>query len=116
MTEETTDTSERKRRIRYQIRLWTERAEIARKQQQADVAEVAERLIMAYEDLMDQDEQPEPEVMARANNLRNRIEATEQHRTMAAEHGLGNEAIDSTYEIQALEKELVELIHNWRGQ
>ncbi len=52
----------------------------------------------------------EPEILRKANLFRKQIEASEQHRTMCVEHGLGDAAIDATYEIQAMEKQLVDLI------
>lgn len=68
-------------------------------------------LASAYENLQGPD-YVESELLTKANWLRKRIESAEQHRTMSAEHGLGDEAIDTTYEIQAMERELVKLVRD----
>jgi hypothetical protein len=91
-------------------RRWSERAEIARKQGQDDVIAAAELLALMCEKLNATPEAEEPEVLRKANLLRKKIEASERHRTMCVEHGLSDAAIDATYEIQALEKELVEVV------
>ncbi len=52
----------------------------------------------------------EPDYLRRARRLRKTLEASEQHRTMCAEHGLDDSAIDATYEIQEIERELIELV------
>jgi hypothetical protein len=95
------------------IHAWTERAEIARKQGQDDVVEICDDLVAIYQSLAG-GTAVAPEMLAKANLLRKRIESTEQHRTMSVEHGLGNEAIDATYEIKELENELLELVRNWK--
>jgi hypothetical protein len=101
---------DRKQRMRSIAGIWSERAIIAGKHGQTDLAEVSLWLASKYQQLGDS-ELEEPEVLARANLLRKRIESSEQHRTMSVEHGLGDEAIDVTYEIQELERELVVLVH-----
>lgn len=93
------------------ISAWSERAEIADRQRQGDVMQAALKLKVAYEALLES-EVDEPDLLITANLLRKRIEASEQHRTMAAEHGLNDEAIDATFEIQAMEKQLVELVRS----
>src|SRR5687768_4183433 len=101
--------NDRKRRMRNIAGIWSERATTAGKHGQADVEQVAMWLASKYQELVDSDAE-EPEVLVNANLLRKRIESSEQHRTMSVEHGLGDEAIDVTYEIQELEKELVALV------
>lgn len=109
MTEQT-NKSDRAGRIERLIAAWLERAEIARREGRREVAEAAEKVATGYRELTG--EQDEPAYLSKANLLRKRIESTEQHRTMAAEHGLSNEAIDSTYEIQELERELIDLVRS----
>lgn len=91
------------------VSAWTERAEIARKQGQSQLVEVAMRIASMYQEL-ESSNGAEPDYLRKANILRKRIEATEQHRTMSVEHGLSDEAIDATHEIQELERQLIELI------
>ena len=91
------------------ISAWAERASIARRQRQDDVAAASEAIKAIYERLMEAPSEA-PAFLEKANLLRKQIEATEQHRTMCVEHGLSDAAIDATYEIQELEKKLVELL------
>lgn len=112
MTEDpNTATDARNQLIAKRISAWSERAEIANKQTQVDVMQAALALASVYEALI-QSNVDEPELLIKANLLRKRIEASEQHRTMAAEHGLSNEAIDATLEIQEMERNLVELVRS----
>ncbi len=101
----------RKQALERKISAWSERARIADKQQQVEVMQAAMELVSAYEALIESNGE-EPELLVKANLLRKRIEACEQHRTMAAEHGLSDEAIDATYEIQEMEKKLIELVRS----
>jgi hypothetical protein len=102
---------DRAKTIKNQIFRWTERGEIARKQSQDELLGAVIKIIAIYEELLVSDEDPgQSTLLIRVNGLRKRIEAAEQHRTMCAEHGLSDAAIDATYEIQSLEKELVDLI------
>jgi hypothetical protein len=103
------DGTERQRLIARRWSAWLERAEIARKQGQEDVIRASLELASAYEQLSPPD-YIESELLVKANLLRKQIESSEQHRTMSVEHGLGNEAIDVTLEIQELEKQLVALV------
>ncbi|MBX9689221.1 MAG: hypothetical protein K2X27_21105 [Candidatus Obscuribacterales bacterium] len=94
-----------------EIRRWSQRAEIAESQGQIDLLEAIQQLIS----MLNSSSKPTNEIsisefLARATLLRKKIEAGEQHRTMCVEHGLSDAAIDETYEIQALEKALIELI------
>jgi hypothetical protein len=95
-----------------QIRKWSERAEIARKQGQDELVTAALELKAMCEALSGSADTADkrPELLVKANRLRNEIEAGEQHRTMCVEHGLSDAAIDATYEIQALEKKLISLM------
>lgn len=94
-----------------QISKWSERAQIARKQGQEDLEAAALELMSLCESLSKSaGELNKPDILIKANLLRKQIEAGEKHRTMCVEHGLSDAAIDATYEIQALEKELVTLI------
>jgi len=108
----TDEKNERQAGLEKKWAAWTERAEVARAQMQPEVEAAADAIAAAYKQLMESNA-AEPEVLVKANKLRKRIESAEQHRTMAAEHGLNDEAIDVTYEIQKLETELVELIEQW---
>jgi len=96
-------------KIELQKRRWSERADIAQKQGQQDMVTASMSIISLYESLSLTPEMNEPEVLIKLNLLRKQIEASEQHRTMCVEHGLSDAAIDATYEIQDLEKQLVEL-------
>ncbi len=97
--------------IEDQIRKWTERAESARKHGQEDLMAAALELASMCQTLSKSPtEINQPDVLIRANLLRKQLEASEQHRTMCVEHGLGDAAIDATYEIQRLGKELVTLV------
>lgn len=96
-----------------QIAHWKERAEIAQRQGQDDVRAAALKMVSAYEKLAeDSSEAEEPDVLKQANLLRKKIESSEQHRTMCVEHGLSDAAIDATYEIQQMERDLVTLLQN----
>lgn len=107
----TIDPTEREKNIKDQISAWTQRQAIANKLGQDDVAAAAQAVVSAYTNLLDSAKDGEPEMLLKANVLRKRIEASEQHRTMCVEHGLSNAAIDATYEIQELERQLVALIN-----
>jgi hypothetical protein len=97
--------------VNEQIAQWNERAEIARTQGQDDVRAAALKVVSVYERLAsDTTESDEPESLKEALVLRKRIESSEQHRTMCVEHGLSDAAIDATYEIQQLERDLVALL------
>jgi hypothetical protein len=109
----TEEKKERQAGLQRKLAAWTERAAVARTQNQPEVETVAHAVAAAYKQMMESNG-AEPEALVKANTLRKRIESAEQHRTMAAEHGLNDEAIDVTYEIQQLEKELVELIERWK--
>jgi hypothetical protein len=107
---------DRARTIKHQIFRWLERGEIARKQKQNELLAATTKIVAIYEGLLDSAEDPgESTLLRKANGLRKRIESAEQHRTMCAEHGLSDAAIDATYEIQSMEKELVDLISNDQG-
>jgi hypothetical protein len=95
--------------ISRKLAAWSKRAALAQVQKQADVEQAALAIVDAYRALLESDS-AEPEELVQANVLRKKIESAEQHRTMAAEHGLNDEAIDVTYEIQQLESELVALV------
>jgi hypothetical protein len=89
---------------------WSQRVEIARKHGQQDVAAASTKICTLYKQALDNNQQPtHNQLLSKADAIRKRIEAAEQHRTMCAEHGLNDAAIDATYEIQALERRLVEL-------
>lgn len=88
---------------------WNDRVEIARRQSQDEVVKAALLMVDYYDTKLDPTYE-DPEVVAKANLLRKRIESSEQHRTMCVEHGLSNAAIDATYEIQDMEKQLVVLL------
>lgn len=104
-------------RQRKHLAAWRERADIARRDGHQAVAEAAAALSEKYSQLVESDApEAEPALFADANLLRRKIEASEQHRTMSVEHGLGDEAIDVTLEIQEMEKELVALVRKWQQQ
>lgn len=89
---------------------WIERSEIASRQGQAELARIAMILAEGYHQLLEANlDIGESDQMLKANILRKQIEASEQHRTMCVEHGLSDAAIDTTYEIQAMEAELLAL-------
>lgn len=109
------DFAEQHRRTLDMVTIWSERVEIARRQNQNDMMAVAEYIVAAYDKLRGSGADAstaaaEPAFLGPANVLRKRIESSEQHRTMCVEHGLSDAAIDATYEIQQMEKELVELV------
>jgi hypothetical protein len=106
-----------RQRQRKHLAAWQERVEIASRDGQNAVADAAAVLAAKYCQLVDSDgSEAEPAILSAANLLRRKIEASEQHRTMAVEHGLGDEAIDVTLEIQGLERELVDLVRDWQQQ
>jgi hypothetical protein len=94
---------------RRKLAAWSARLALAGEQNQPDVAQAVQTIIEAYENLIEINAAAEPEYLQQANVLRNRLESAENHRTMAAEHGLNDEAIDVTYEIQKIEKALIAL-------
>jgi len=102
--------TDREARFKALIEHWRNRIQIAEKQKQHDVVEAAARIVDAYEKLLESQSTGEPAFLAQANNLRKKITASEQHRTMCVEHGLSDTAIDATLEIQELEKQLVALV------
>lgn len=97
-------------RFEQEIAAWVEREFIARKYGSAELADCATVLVRKYQELLAAEAQEEPEPLTRARRLRRTLEASEQHRTMCVEHGLNDSAIDVTYEIQNIEKQLVELV------
>lgn len=99
--------------MRARMEAWTQRAQDCAALGSVEVAQAARVIVAAYEKLLESGES-EPPDLVQANKLRKRIEAAEAHRTMSAEHGLSNEAIDVTYEIRELESELVALIQQWQ--
>jgi phage shock protein A len=99
-------------KIESQKRRWSERAEIALRQGQTDLVMAVNTIISIYDSLAATPELTEPEILIKVNLLRKQIEASEQHRTMCVEHGLSDAAIDATYEIQDLEKQLIKLCEN----
>ena len=103
-------------RLQKHLAAWSQRAEIARRHGQDAVADAATVLVSEYGKFIAAGLESEPAVFAAANTLRRKIEASEQHRTMSVEHGLGDEAIDVTLEIQEMEKELVALVSDWQKQ
>lgn len=103
------DFAEQHRRTLDMVTIWSERIEIARRQNQDDMVAVAQYIVAAYEK-QPSESGPEPAFLGPANVLRKRIESSEQHRTMCVEHGLSDAAIDATYEIQQMERELIELV------
>ena len=126
------DFAEQHRRTLDMVTIWSERVEIARRQNQDDMVAAAQYVVSTYEKLQSASSGAggassgtggassgtggalgsigEPAFLAPANVLRKRIESSEQHRTMCVEHGLSDAAIDATYEIQQMEKELIELV------
>lgn len=112
------DFAEQHRRTLDMVTIWSERVEIARRQNQDEMVAVAQYIVSTYEKLQSAGEvgggtpggMAEPAFLAPVNVLRKRIESSEQHRTMCVEHGLSDAAIDATYEIQQMEKELIELV------
>lgn len=113
----TNDTDINRERQHRQLSAWRERAEIASRDGNAALADAAAALATKYNQLVESAvPELEPAVFAAANLLRRKIEASEQHRTMSVEHGLGDEAIDVTLEIQEMEKELVALVRQWQQQ
>lgn len=100
---------QRERTLNAQVAAWRRRSEIARANGQVELAEAAARLAGYCGKLLESGSEI-PEHLNQINVLRKRIEASEAHRTMSAEHGLNDEAIDTTYEIQELERELVSLV------
>lgn len=112
-TEIPANASNTERVLKYQAMaaVWLERAGIASRQNQHEL-EAAYKTIAAFCELLShkQDYKQTPEFLKAANTLRKSIEAGEQHRTMCVEHGLSDAAIDATYEIQGLEKKLLELV------
>lgn len=107
----------RRERQRKHLAAWRERVEIARRDGNGVVASAAHALAEKYRELVESaSPEPEPASVAAANLLRRKIEAAEQHRTMSVEHGLGDEAIDVTLEIQEMERELVALVRVWQQQ
>jgi hypothetical protein len=102
------DFAEQHRRTLDLVTIWSERVEIARRQNQEEMVAAAQYVVSTYEKL--QSGMAEPAFLAPVNVLRKRIESSEQHRTMCVEHGLSDAAIDATYEIQQMEKELIELV------
>jgi hypothetical protein len=106
-----TETSEFRETARRKLAAWSARLALAGEQNQPDVEVAAQAIIKAYESLIEKNADAEPEYLQQANALRKRLESAENHRTMAAEHGLNDEAIDVTYEIQKIEKALVGLIN-----
>lgn len=110
------DISEHQRQLLDQISQWLERAEIARAHDNVEVASAAEKIAGICQGLLEcQRESERPEILRQANRIRKQIESSEQHRTMCVEHGLSDAAIDATYEIQELEKQLVAVIRDYRG-
>lgn len=104
-----------KDRQRKQLAAWRERALIANRDGHEAVAEVAAFLAAKYSEFLESEvPQTEPSMFTSANLLRRKIEASEQHRTMSVEHGLGDEAIDVTLEIQEMERELIALVQEWQ--
>jgi len=93
---------------------WSDRVEIARRQGQEEVVKASLLMLDYYDSKLDASYE-DPEVVAKANLLRKRIESSEQHRTMCVEHGLSDAAIDATYEIQDMEKQLVALLQELAG-
>lgn len=113
----TNDDNINREKQRRHLAAWRERAEIARREGHLEVADAADTLSAEYKRLVESEiPQPDPAILSAANLLRRKIEASEQHRTMSVEHGLGNEAIDVTLEIQEMERELVELVRAWNQQ
>ncbi|MBY0551469.1 MAG: hypothetical protein K2W95_29580 [Candidatus Obscuribacterales bacterium] len=114
MTNEIDITRERQRR---HLAAWRERAAIASRDGHQAFADAAAALSAKYSQLVELDvPEAEPAMFAAANLLRRKIEASEQHRTMSVEHGLNDEAIDVTIEIQEMEKELVTLVQTWQQE
>jgi hypothetical protein len=105
-----TGNSEFQDTARRKLAVWSGRLALAHEQDQPDVEQAVRAIIKAYESLIEKNAAAEPEFLRQANELRKRLESAENHRTMAAEHGLNDEAIDVTYEIQKLEKALVALV------
>jgi hypothetical protein len=93
---------------------WTDRVEIARRQNQEAVMKAALLMVDYYDSKLSPTDE-DPDVVTKANLLRKRIESSEQHRTMCVEHGLSDAAIDATYEIQDIEKQLVALLQEFAG-
>lgn len=112
-TEITVNASDSKRELKYQAMaaVWLERASIAEKQGQKDLQAAANTFASYCEFLSNISEKREtPAFIKTANTLRKKIEASERHRTMCVEHGLSDAAIDATYEIQSMEKELLNIL------
>lgn len=105
------NSEDRQKQLQSLVAVWEERAQIATRQGTENVAKAALHIASAYKALVDADtESEEPAFLADADLLRKRIESSEQHRTMCVEHGLSDAAIDATYEIQKLERDLVALV------
>ena len=97
--------------IEEEIRAWAERSDMSRQYGKDPLARACSELAARYKKLLGEAENAtESEELVSARNLRRKIEAAEQHRTMCAEHGLNDAAIDATYEIEELEQEIVALI------
>jgi hypothetical protein len=97
------------------VSIWTQRAEESRKHGHSEVAAAATTVAAIYEQLLSNAESEWTEqapLLIQANLIRKKIEASEQHRSMCVEHGLSDAAIDATYEIEALEKQLVSLVRD----
>lgn len=106
---------EREPKLMAQAALWVERASIADRQGQEDLQFACKALSSLCELYAGSPAEKTPEFVKDANKIRKKIEASERHRTMCVEHGLSDAAIDATYEIQGLEKELLALLLNLKA-
>ena len=92
------------------IERWNDRLRLSNQQNNQGLCNAIEKILALYNAMESSEIAFDNERLRTANHLRKQIESSEQHRTMCAEHGLNDAAIDTTLEIQELENQLIQLM------